>query len=55
MAWALLSFHAMKMRNPTAKKIGPRKAVRHENLNLPRVYLFLELFVEKEISGRSAK
>ena len=45
----------MKMRNSTGKKVAPRKAVRHESLNLPRVYLFLELFVEKDITGRSTK
>jgi len=55
-AWPVLKYLAMKVRNSTCKKLLPRKAARHDqHINLPRIYLFLELFVEKEIPGRSTK
>jgi hypothetical protein len=49
----------MKMQHSTAKKRAGREASRrasqYEVMNMPRLYLFLELFVEKEIPGRSGK
>ncbi|MGA3170021.1 MAG: hypothetical protein ABSE62_03325 [Chthoniobacteraceae bacterium] len=46
----------MKMRNSSnGKKLGARRAPRTEVLNLPRLFLFLELFVDKDISSRSTK
>ena len=47
----------MKMRNPTIKKAArpARRAAPAEMMNLPRVFLFLELFVEKDIAERSTK
>jgi hypothetical protein len=49
----------MKMRNSIGKKSAAREDVRRASradaINLPRLFLFLEVFVEKEISGRSAK
>jgi hypothetical protein len=49
----------MKIRNSTGKKPGARESVhrasRVDALNLPRVFLFLEVFVEKEVAGRSTK
>jgi hypothetical protein len=49
----------MKMRNsvgkPRAARNAPRSAAGNEVMNLPRVFLFLELFVEKDIPGRSTK
>jgi len=57
MARAVLKGLCMKMRNSTAKKSGARQVSarpsRGELINLPRVYLFLELFVD--IPGRSSK
>jgi len=59
MARALLICDCMKMRNSVGKKTPSRdlsrRASRSEALNMPRLFLFLELFVEKEIPGRSAK
>ena len=48
---------SMKMRTPAGKKaVRPaRRAARAEVMSLPRVFLFLELFVEKEIPERSTK
>ena len=49
----------MKMRNSNEKKAVSRevsrRASRSEVLNLPRMFLFLELFVDKDISHRSTK
>ena len=49
----------MKMRNPIARKPPTRQASRHTSqssgVNLPRIYLFLELFVDKDIPHRSTK
>jgi len=49
----------MKLRNTTGKKpagrVANRKASSADVVNLPRVFLFLELFVEKEVPGRSTK
>jgi hypothetical protein len=42
------------MKKTTARDAG-RQTSRAEVLNLPRVFLFLELFVEKELPGRSTK
>ncbi len=59
LAWALLIPDCMKMQHSTAKKRAGREASRrasqYEVMNMPRLYLFLELFVEKEIPGRSGK
>ena len=49
----------MKMRNSVAKKSAARdtsrRTSRSEVVNLPRMFLFLELFVEKDIPNRSTK
>jgi hypothetical protein len=49
----------MKFRNSNDKKLAGKDAARRvsraDTLNLPRVFLFLEVFVEKEVSGRSTK
>ncbi len=49
----------MKMRNSIGKKRAGREASRRSSditgMNLPRLFLFLELFVEKEIPERSTK
>jgi hypothetical protein len=49
----------MKMRNSIGKRRAGREASRRASqldvLSLPRLFLFLELFVEKEIPERSAK
>jgi len=49
----------MKMRHSIGKKRASRdvsrRASRHNAMNLPRVYLFLELFVDKDIPQRSTK
>jgi hypothetical protein len=49
----------MKMRNSHGKKPAAREDVRRasraEAINLPRLFLFLEVFVEKDLPGRSAK
>jgi len=49
----------MKMRNSIGKKRAGREAARRvsgtEALSLPRLFLFLELFVDKEIPERSTK
>jgi hypothetical protein len=49
----------MKMRDHTAKKRATRHVARHatrsDGANLPRMYLFLELFVDKDIPQRSTK
>jgi hypothetical protein len=49
----------MKMRNSIGKKPAGREVSRRasgsEAVNLPRMFLFLELFVEKEIPERSTK
>jgi hypothetical protein len=49
----------MKMRNSPGKKPAAREMVRRASradaINLPRLFLFLEVFVEKEVSERSAK
>jgi hypothetical protein len=49
----------MKMRNSIGKKpaarVVSRRASGSEMMNLPRVFLFLELFVDKDISQRSTK
>jgi hypothetical protein len=56
LAQPVLNSFAMKMRNSSiGKKPGARRALRAEVLNLPRVFLFLELFVDKDISSRSTK
>jgi hypothetical protein len=49
----------MKMRNSNAKKAAPRdlsrRTFRNGEVNLPRLFLFLELFVDKDIPHRSTK
>ena len=49
----------MKMRNSIGKKRAGREASRRdlgcEMMSLPRLFLFLELFVDKEIPERSTK
>ena len=59
MAQALLKWVRMKMRNSIGKKpvarVVSRRASGSEVMNLPRVFLFLELFVDKDISQRSTK
>jgi hypothetical protein len=48
----------MKMRNSNGKKAAKdvsRRASRAESLNLPRIFLFLELFVDKDVQGQSTK
>ena len=49
----------MKMHHSSEKKPAgrtvPRRAARSENMNIPRVFLFLELFVDKDIPERSTK
>jgi hypothetical protein len=49
----------MKMRSSITKKRGGRVASRrssgNEIISLPRMYLFLEVFVDKEIPERSTK
>jgi hypothetical protein len=49
----------MKMRNSVGKKGTGREAARHvsscEGMSLPRLFLFLELFVAKDIPERSTK
>jgi hypothetical protein len=49
----------MKIRNSSGKKTAPREASRRtsrcETINLPRMFLFLELFVDKDIPHRSMK
>jgi hypothetical protein len=47
----------MKMRTskkPAGREVS-RRASRTEAMNLPRVFLFLELFVDREIPQRSTK
>ena len=55
----LLNCFRMKMRNSIGKKrsarVPARHASRHEGLSLPRVFLFLELFVDKDLPQRSTK
>lgn len=60
MARAVLKcFCIMKMQNSTDKRRAQRsvsrRAAANEALNLPRLFLFLELFVEKDIPYRSTK
>jgi hypothetical protein len=49
----------MKMRNSIGKRHAGRETSRRasasEVLSLPRLFLFLELFVDKEIPERSTK
>jgi hypothetical protein len=49
----------MKMRNSIGKKsagrVTARRAPGAEAISLPRMFLFLELFVDKDIPGRSTK
>jgi hypothetical protein len=49
----------MKMQTSADKRRVQRSASRRaagsETMNLPRMFLFLELFVEKDIPGRSNK
>jgi hypothetical protein len=48
----------MKIRNTTVKRRTGRAVSRHSTgaaMNLPRLFLFLEVFVEKEVPGRSAR
>jgi hypothetical protein len=48
----------MKMRNSIVKKPAARVASRRASrieVNLPRMFLFLEVFVDKEIPQRSTK
>ena len=56
----MLNFLCMKMRNSSiGKKPAGRQAARRssgiDTMNLPRLFLFLELFVEKELPERSTK
>jgi hypothetical protein len=44
----------MKMRNTNGKKPA-RRTSRSGVVNMPRMFLFLELFVDKEIPQRSTK
>ncbi len=59
MAWAVLKCLCMKMRNSIGKKraarVLRRDGNRGEMLNLPRLFLFFELFVDKDIPERSTK
>lgn len=58
MAWLLLKRTCMKMRTAVVKKPVSRHASRTagtESLNLPRLFLFLELFVDRDIPQRSTK
>jgi hypothetical protein len=49
----------MKMQNSVGKprpaRNASRRAAGNEVMNLPRLFLFLELFVEKDIPERSTK
>jgi hypothetical protein len=47
----------MKMRNSSGKKTAraAKRTARAEAINLPRMFLFLELFVEKDLAERSSK
>jgi hypothetical protein len=48
----------MKMRNSNDKKSVTRdisRRVSRNEVNLPRMFLFLELFVDKDIPQRSSK
>jgi hypothetical protein len=53
MARAVLKCRIMKMQTSTGKRCVQRgasqKAARIETMNLPRLFLFLEVFVEKDI------
>jgi hypothetical protein len=50
----------MKMRNSSGKKrasrdMAHRASSRHAAVNVPRLYLFMEVFVDKDIPDRSTK
>jgi len=45
----------MKMRNTSNGKKPAARGSRTQALNIPRLFLFLELFVDKEIGQRSTK
>jgi hypothetical protein len=49
----------MKMRNSIGKKAvtrdASRRTSRNDSVNMPRMFLFLELFVDKDIPQRSTK
>jgi hypothetical protein len=59
MAQPVLNWFRMKMRNSTCKRpaqrAAARRASRNDEVNLPRMFLFLELFVDKDIPHRSTK
>ena len=58
-ARVLLNWIRMKMRTSLGKKRVARNAARQslhsDGISLPRVFLFLELFVDKDIPQRSTK
>jgi hypothetical protein len=58
-ARAVLKWIRMKMHSSNGKKAAvrdvTRRASRNVAMNLPRMFLFLELFVDKDIPERSTK
>ena len=59
MAWTVLNCLCMKMQTTAGKKpatrTASRRASRSDTIDLPRMFLFLELFVDKDIQQRSGK